>query len=48
MPDEFVGTAHMVSIYGRKYDVIFLEINSSGQNSRGLPEPQQTSDQFWC
>ena len=26
MPGEFVGTAHMVSIYGRKYDVIFLEI----------------------
>ena len=42
--DELVGTAHMVSIYGRKYDVIFkyTEINSSGENSRGLPQPQQT------
>ena len=40
MPDEFVGTARMVSIYGRKYDIIFLEINSSGQNSRGLLQLQ--------
>ena len=30
------------SIYGRKYEVIFLEINSLGQNSRRLPQPQQT------
>ena len=33
----------MVSIYGRMYDVIHVEINSSGQNSRGLPQPQQSS-----
>ena len=46
--DKFIGMAHMVSIYGRKYDVIFkhVEINLSGQNSRRLPQPQQTSDQF--
>ena len=36
---EFIGTARMVSIYGRKYDVMFkyMETNSSGQNSHGLP-----------
>ena len=46
--DEFIGTAGMVSICGRKYDVIFkyIEINSSGQNSRGLPQSQQISDRF--
>ena len=38
MSDEFVGTTRMVSIYGRKYNVILLEINSSGQNSHGLPQ----------
>ena len=38
--DKFIGTVRMVSIYGRKNDVIFkyVEINSSGQKSRGLPE----------
>ena len=46
MSDEFVGTARMVFIYGRMYDAILLEINSSGQNSLGLPQPQQTSDRF--
>ena len=40
--------ARMVPINGHKYEIIFLEINSSGQNPRGLPQPQQTetSDQF--
>ena len=40
--------ARMVSIYGRKYDIIFkyTEINSSGQNSQQLPQPQQTSSQL--
>ena len=33
--NNFIGTACMVSIYGRKYAVLFkhAEINSSGQNS---------------
>lgn len=33
---EFIGTARMVPIYGRKHDVIlkYIEVNSSGQNSR--------------
>ena len=33
--DELIGTTRMVSIYGRKYDVMFkyIEINSSGQDS---------------
>ena len=46
--DKFIGTACMVSIYGRKYDVIFkhAEINSSGQNFRREPQPHETSDQF--
>ena len=46
--DKFIGTARMVSIYGRKYDVIFkhAEINSSGQNFRREPQPHETSDQF--
>ena len=48
MSYEFVGMARMVFIYGRKYSVIFLEINSSEENSRGLPQPQQTSDRFLC
>ena len=32
--------------YDQKYDAIFkhVEINSSAQNSRTLPQPQQTSD----
>ena len=36
--DKFIGMARMVSIYGRKRDVIFkyVEINSSGQKSREL------------
>ena len=43
---QFTGTARMVFIYGRKYNIIFkyTEINSSRQNSRGLP--QQISDRF--
>ena len=44
---EFIGMTRMVSIYDRKkYNVIFkyIETNSLGQNSRGLP--QQTSDRF--
>ena len=49
--DKFIGIARMVSIYERKHDVIFkyVEINLSGQKSRGLPQPtttQQTSDLF--
>ena len=41
-----MDTACMVSTYDRKYDVIFkyVEIMSSGQNSHGLPQPQQTSE----
>ena len=37
--DKFIGTARMVSIYGRKHDVIFkyVEINSSGQKSNNCP-----------
>ena len=40
-----MGTARMVSIYGRKHDVIFkyVEINLSGQKSRGLPQPTTTN-----
>ena len=36
--DEFIVTAGSVSIHSHKDDVIFkyIEINSSGQNSRGL------------
>ena len=43
---EFIGTARMLSIYGRKYDVIFkyIEINSLGQNSRGLYHNKPASD----
>ena len=48
MSDKFAGTASMVSIYGRKYNVILLEINSLGQNLRGLPQWQQTNDRFLC
>ena len=44
--DKFIGKARMVSMYDRKYNVILkhVEINSSGQNSGRLPQPQQTSD----
>ena len=44
--NKFIDTACMVSIYDRKYDVIFkyVEIKSSGQNSHELPQPQQTSE----
>ena len=43
---EFIGTAHMVSIYGRKYDVMFkyIEINSSGQNPPGLYHNKPVTD----
>ena len=46
--DKFIGTARMVSMYDRKYNVILkhVEINSSGQNSGRLPQPQQTSHRF--
>ena len=46
--DKFIGTAHMVSIYGCKYDIIFkyVEINSPRNKSRRLPQPQQTSNLF--
>ena len=35
---EFIGMGGVVLIYGRKYNVMFkyIEINSSGQNSRRL------------
>ena len=44
--DKFIGTASMVSIYGRNYNAFFkhVEINSSGQNSGGLPQLQQNSE----
>ena len=46
--DKFIGTARMVSIYGRKYDIIFkhAEINSSEQNFCRVPQPHETSDRF--
>ena len=46
----FISMALMISIYGRKYDVIskYVEINSSGQKSCRLPQPQETSDLFFC
>ena len=46
MSDKLIGTVRMVSIYDRKYNVIFkyMDINSAGQNSHGLPQPQETSD----
>ena len=50
MSDEFSGTACVWYPYMAvsTINVIFLEINSSGQNySRGLPQQQQTSEQFY-
>ena len=39
--DKLIETVRMISICGRKYDVIFkyVEINSSGQKSGGLLQP---------
>ena len=43
--DKFIGTAFMVSIYGRTHDIIFkyIEINSSGHKSSWLPQPTTTN-----
>ena len=43
--DKFIGMACIVSIFGHKHDVIFkyVEINSSGEKSRRLPQPTTTN-----
>ena len=50
MSDEFAGTRPVWYPYMAvsTINVIFLEINSSGQNySYGLPQQQQASDRFY-
>ena len=49
MSDEFTGTRPVWYPYMAvsTISIIFLEINSSGQNySHGLPQQQQTNDRF--
>ena len=49
MSDEIAGTQPVWYPYMAvsTINVIFLEINSSGHNSRGLPQQEQTMTDFY-